>query len=221
MDSPLNSEGSRPDTAFRSIDRKALVNRFNYLNFQDQEIIAVFKHRKYERSLLVSVNPGPCRGSELFCAWAGSPPEDYNPGEYTFDHLQIDDGVRTITVSPESYTLANDGIVFDLPETGIELAARRIKRHSCRNVRAQIIQNGRFFKGTLSSFTPESLKVDIPVASRHEISLVSTETSVSLTLLKEGRIVYSDECSIIRSSFKNNTLNPYQNKGFKKQPLWL
>ncbi len=204
MDSPLNSEGSRANTAVRTIDRKGLVNRFNYLNFQDQEIISVFKHRKYERSLFISVKPGPCRGSELFCSWADSPPKDYIPGEYTFDHLQIDDGVRTITVSPESYTLANDGFSFDLPETGIELAARRIKRHPCRDVRVQMIQNGRFFKGTLSNFTPESLKVDIPVSSRHEISLVSSESPVSLTMLKEGRIVYSDECSILRSSFKNN-----------------
>ncbi|RKX91910.1 MAG: hypothetical protein DRP59_06725 [Spirochaetes bacterium] len=200
MDSPLNSDGSRLD-AVKPIDRKNLVNRLNYLNFQDKDLLSYFKHKRYKRMLALRVKPRPCAGEKLLCSWEEQFPEGWNPDEYILDHLQLEDGFSTITVVSDTYTLNTDGLSLTLPDQGHELTSRKIQRHACSNIRVQMIQNGRFFKGTLTSFTPESFKVDIDALSKHEISLLNEGAYVSLTVLRDGKILFSDECKIIRYYF--------------------
>ncbi len=210
MDRLLSMEGSASDksvtnnTTTRSISRTNLINRLNFMNFQDKEILSVFKHKQYGRLLNRRVKPDPCSGKELHCSWA-EPSGEYKPEDYIFDHLQLDDGMNSIAVSSGTLTFDSTGFNINLPENSPELATRKIRRHKIHGIRIQMVQNGRFYKGDLIGFTPESLKVKIQVSSRHEISHTNPDAVVSLTILKEGKIIYSGGCSIIRDMFKDST----------------
>lgn len=199
MDSPLNSEGSRLD-AVKTIDRKNLVNRLNYLNFQNKDLLSYFKHKRYKRMLALKVKPHPCTGEKLHCSWEGPIPADWNPDEYTLDHLQLEDGLSTITVSSDSYTLNNDGLSLTLPEQGHELTSRRIQRHKCSTIRVQMIQNGIVYKGTLLSFSPESFSVAMDESFKQNSLLFNPEEPVIITLISSRQLIFSGEAKIFSPS---------------------
>ncbi len=216
----------------RSIDRGSLVNYLNFISFQDKEIVSVFMHKKYGQLFTVKVKPDPCDGRELHCTWEKSFPDELHSAEYVFDHLQFEDGPGTITIPSDSFTLNNDGIILTLPDEGFELVSRKIHRRRCENIRVQMIQNGNFFKGTLVRFTPESFRVNMEVISRHDISRINKEAPVSLVFLKEGKIIFSADCHIIRSEQENgafvfifkpakNRIQRFKHKEFRNHRVTL
>lgn len=209
MDRLLGMEGSASDksvinnTTTRPISRMNLINRLNFMNFQDKEIISIFKHKQYGKLLNRKVKPDPCSGNELHCSWA-EPPGEYKPDDYVFDHLQLDDGINTITVSSDTLILDNAGFNITLPEESVELAARRIRRHLCNDIRIQMIQNGVVYKGSLKDFTPEAFGVDIEIPTRHSLELLNPDAPVTVTAMQKGEILYSGECSILLKINKRN-----------------
>lgn len=58
----------------KSVTRRQLVNKLNFINFQDESIIAHFRHTKYDSSLSLKLKPLPCAGEQLDCRWVDAPP---------------------------------------------------------------------------------------------------------------------------------------------------
>ncbi len=206
MDRLLEIEGTGSEKPViqkntRIINRKNLINRLNYLNFQDREIISVFKHRQYDRHLNIKVKPGPCNGEMLHCSWAVFPEDEINQSDFVFDHLQLDDGMSTISFGGDSYTLDDDGLNIMLPETGLELVSRKARRHFCKNIRAQMIQNGIIYKGSLRSFSPESFGVEMDTSAYQNISFLNPEEPMTVTLINSQHIVFSGEMKIFKYLF--------------------
>ncbi len=222
MDKLLDKEGistkssENQDDAVRTVGRNHLINRLNYLNFQDKEIISVFRHRDYDQSLQIRVKPEPCSGEDLYCSWKDAFPREYNPEDFSFDHLQLDDGMSTITFVSDTYILDNKGFHLALPETGLELTSRRIRRHQCSGIRVQMIQNGTVYKGSLKDFTPESFGVEMEVATIHSMELLNPDAPLTVTLIQSHQIVYSGECSILRQTHRRKyftvVLKPLRDK---------
>ena len=206
MDRLLEIEGTGSEKPViqkntRIINRKNLINRLNYLNFQDREIVSVFKHRQYDRHLNIKVKPGPCNGEMLHCSWADFPEDEINQSDFVFDHLQLDDGMSTISFGGDNYTLDDDGLNIMLPETGLELVSRKARRHFCKNIRAQMIQNGIIYKGSLRSFSPESFGVEMDTSAYQNISFLNLEESMTVTLINSQHIVFSGEMKIFKYLF--------------------
>ncbi len=205
MDRLLEREGTgSPEPIIqkntRTINRKNLINRLNYMNFQDRDIISVFKHRQYNQHINIKVRPGPCNGEMLHCSWITLPEDEIDQRNFVFDHLQLDDGMSTISFGSDNYTLDDDGLNIMLPETGLELISRRARRHSCKNIRAQMIQNGIIYKGSLKSFSTESVRVEMDSLYNQNISFLNMEESMTVTFINSQHIVFSGEMKIFKHS---------------------
>jgi len=189
-----------------SIDLKQLINRLNYINFQDGTLTSVFQHKNYNRSISLNTKPKACIDSQLSCFWSDQEKNNKEISNYNLKKIYIDDGIRTIVINPENVNYEDEGFTIDLPEVNILKPPRRTRRFPVFKINVQMIQNGVLYRGKLINFTPDSFKIEIPSESVHSINTFNPDASVSITLLKNQQIIFSGQCSLIRTSKENKSI---------------
>ena len=148
----------------KEVSLKLLINKLNFINFQDGIVQAVFKHAKYDRTISLPATPQPCADSRLDCLWADSKVAYRQLQAYEFQHILITDERKFFVVKPEVTSINDQGISFLLPKTCQEVSSRKACRHLCEGVAVQLFQNSALFPGTLVDFTAVSLRVEVTVA---------------------------------------------------------
>jgi hypothetical protein len=187
----------------RNVNRRQLVNKLNFINFQDETIIAHFRHVKYDSSLSLKVRPLPCAGEQLDCSWIDTPGQTLR--NYQFDHLLIPDGKKPLLAQPKLIASSEEGISFLLPVTCREFTLRKIKRHPVTGIRACFTQNSALFRGALMDFTPVALRVEGSEDAPQTFSWINPDIPVDLHLYSGDELLYSGECAFIRSSTRQAT----------------
>ena len=51
----------------KKVDKNQLINKLNYINFQDSTILINFKHPKYDKTVSVKATPQPCMEDLVDC----------------------------------------------------------------------------------------------------------------------------------------------------------
>ncbi len=182
----------------KSVSQKTLINKLNYINFQDRTILINFKHTRYKTILSLPATPLPCAGDRLSCLWSDPSHITQLNSSYSLHNLTIADGNRLLEVVPELLGMDERTLEFILPKTCIESFTRSKKRHACSGVVVQASQNGVMFNGQLRDFTPSSMRVDLTASSPDMLQLTSLEDPLYLSIFVRGEILYSGECRIIR-----------------------
>lgn len=194
---------TKPDTT-KSISKRFLVNKLNFLNFQDRTILVNLIHKKYGSSLSLSAIPQPCAGERLDCLWS----ETVDPWvikSHTFQNLFITDGKKCLIVDPELINIDEKGISLLLPETCSESVSRKTKRQSSEGVQVQFTQSSAIFKGTLLDCSPVSFRVQVSSPSAHAFQWINSIAPVSLQLHAGNECLYSGECRIIRQTLNQSS----------------
>jgi hypothetical protein len=62
-------ENAVSEKKVRKVSRDLLVNRLNFVNFQDDYIRFIFLHRDSNQCSHISAFPEPCSGIKLKCRW--------------------------------------------------------------------------------------------------------------------------------------------------------
>lgn len=189
----------------KNINRRQLVNKLNFINFQDETIVAYFKHVKYGNSVTVQLKPRPCAGEKLDCVWDKPTALQHVLKNYCFDYLLIPDGKSLLLARPKLINCSVEGIGFLLPLTCREFKLRKIKRHPVAGVVAQFIQNSALFCGTLMDFTPVSLRVEGREDTPQSFRWINFDQPVYLQLYADNQLLYSGDCLIIRHSNNQET----------------
>jgi hypothetical protein len=216
-----NSELEAQISEERSVSRKHLINTLNYINFQDGTILLTFKHRKYEKIISFDVRPMHINENSLDCEWLETEPPAVNLASYQFQYLLISDGLKLILAKPEIRSATDEEISFILPETSYEVGFRKIRRHPCEMVSAELTQNGVMLGGTLTDFNVIAFRVDVSAQSRQSLQWVNSKFPMNVILRNEDDILYSGYCRIIRQSFSakgNFVLEPLNNQGQRFMP---
>ncbi len=190
-----------------SINLEQLINRVNYINFQDGTLTSVFQHKNYKRSLSLNTKPRACMNNELFCFWPDRDNLQEEIKNYKLTNIYIDDGIRTIVINPEHINFEQEGFTVILPEINILKPSRNIRRHPVEKTRVQMIQNGVLHRGNLINFTPDSFRIEIHSGTHHEANRLNPDAPVTITLLNDQQIKFSGECNIIRTSREKNTIS--------------
>jgi hypothetical protein len=188
----------------KSIGKRYLVNKLNYINFQDRTIIVNFRHKKYSTTISLQATPLPCSGNHLECVWT----EITDPGilrSHTFHNLFITDGKKCLLVYPNVISINEQGISLLLPETCSELSSRKMKRHPCTGIQALITQNSAILKGSLLDYSASSFRTQVTTASPQVFQWINFTTPVSLHLYSDHELLYSGECMIIRQFLDQTT----------------
>lgn len=195
---PTGTEESRPG---KNVTRSHLVNRLNYLNFQEQTILVSMRHLIYEDSVFLRAKPQPCAGEKLDCLWAETPGLSQLLKTYRFDYLLIADGRKYLLVNSEVVTLDEHGLSMILPGNCREFQARKIRRHPAHDVTVQLFQHGAVFDCELVDFTPVSLRVAGKCDDPAMIKWFNRESPVHLRLMKGGRNLFSGSYEILSQKF--------------------
>jgi hypothetical protein len=173
-----------------------IVNTINLVNFQDELLNIVFKHKTSGRRVSVKARPKPCVKDRLECLWTAAPPSQL----YRFDHITICDGLKLTTVSPEIKLIDSKGAVFDLSKAEIsETGLRKNNRHVTKGLVVDIYQNSLMYKASLLDFSADSFRVEFLKDQINHIGYINREDTVSVILRNQNKeVIYSGECRITR-----------------------
>ena len=145
----------------KTLNKDQIINKLNFINFQEGTISLRFKHTRYDRYVTLDVKPLPCSDDMLDCEWIDTDriPEKLKP--YEFDAIYIGDGQRLILVKPKITGIHDKGACFKLPDTSLVIANRKVRRYPCKGINVHVIQHSSIFIGTLTSFNSFSFHVEL------------------------------------------------------------
>ena len=182
----------------RKIPRSSLINSLNRINFNNGDITLRFKHKKYNNYLSLKVKPQICDDIFLECLWSEPCRMKTRWNLYDLEGFSFTDGLNQIQVNAHLVDHNDQGLIVELPEYSYETRLRAIKRHPCREVSAQISQNGSVVTGSLINFCAESLAVRCHTESTHVNLEIDPEYPANVVLIHKGEFVFSGKCTIVR-----------------------
>lgn len=178
------------------IEKKKLTNTINYIHFLGGHIFVLLRHPLYEEGILVKAHPEPCLGEELTCHWdktyAG-----YNLERYHFQYLIISHDQSFIAVPARLLSADSDGITLQLPEHSHVISKRQYPRFACRDVKAELWQNGFQAEGELIDFSPQAFRIRVQPAPPSSFHWFNYEAPSTIRLSNGKDIFFSGNCSCI------------------------
>jgi len=187
-------------TKGKEIRKKHLINKLNYINFQDGTVLVNFKHLKYDHTVSHRAKPQPCLGEELKCHWIERDRISQQLASYKFQEVVIPNGKKIILVKSNEINIDETGIRLVLPDTCWETSPRRMRRHSCKGVKVQFIQNSASFWGLLVDFSTASFRVEISANPPQTFQWIDSEIPVDVIFSDDNGILYSGECRILKQT---------------------
>ncbi len=184
----------------KPVSKNQLINKLNFINFQDSTLLINLKHRNYHTPLTLLARPQPCLGDALECSWVKTEDELQALDFYEFQNILIPDGQNLISIEPDLIRMDKKVIHLRLPDQGIEISSRTVRRHASKGITAQLIQNSTIFSGKLVDFNACSLKIELEAAPPQTFEWINPEASVNLILSDRQETYYSGECKIIRQN---------------------
>ncbi|UCF89951.1 MAG: hypothetical protein JSW39_16805 [Desulfobacterales bacterium] len=208
---PSQRSSSKPDAGEQNeqklVSKQQLINRINYINFQDETLVVNFHHTRFDKIIALHAKPQPCLGDLLDCQWVDANGFRQIIQSYEFQSFFLTHGSTLWVVEPELIRLDEKGISLLLPETGFEFRSRKTKRHTCKGVKAQFSQHGSVFYGALLDFNALSFRIELRTGPRQTFDWINPELPVNLILSGGRQAFYSGECKIVRQTPGQKTRN--------------
>jgi hypothetical protein len=212
---PQLPANERPDRG-KKFSKAELINKLNYINFQDGTVLVNFNHLKYDKTISLKATPQPCMGDLVDCLWSEDKSISQIIQSYAFSDLLIVNGRKLLKVKAELVRIDNESISLLLPEECYEITSRRARRHACEGINVQLMQNSTVFYGTLMDFNGFSFRVKITAVPPQTFDWMNPDHPMNI-VLSEGKVTYySGECKVIRYTHGNSTRN-YILEPLKKQ----
>ena len=181
----------------RPVDRERLINKLNYLNFQNRTVLLAFEHARYGHELRVEARPQPCQENRLRCTWVDPRAARAISRYYVFSSLFVPDEQKLLQGIGRVTAMDEGGIVIELPELCSEVHTRRVMRHPCHGIQAQLLRNGSRFEGTLLDFSPLSFRVRVRSSPPQTFGWLTTGIPVTVVLANDREMLFSGDCRIV------------------------
>jgi hypothetical protein len=182
----------------KDIDRKNLLNLLNYTHFVEGTVLVHLRHQSDGHSILLRAYPRPCLGSQFSGYWAHGSLPGLELDCYRFRHLIIEDGKSMIVVVAEQYAMGRDAFTIELPEKSLVVVRRKAKRHTCREVMAELVQNRLEACGELLDFNTFGFRIKISPESSYAFDLFDPGTLVTVRLKRAEQVFFTGMCRCIR-----------------------
>jgi hypothetical protein len=189
----------------RELSKKYLINRLNYLHFNDKSLVVNFVHAKYATTLSLRAKLLPCLDGYLECTWLETPGLQQKLQTHSYVNFIAPDPRQPLLVDARLVTIDASGVAFQLPEICHEIGSRRIARYACDAIEVQCLQNGISFNGRLLDFSPVSFHIEIYNKPPSSFQWINTEIPVHLIFRKDDNVLYSGDCRIVRQGSGQRT----------------
>jgi hypothetical protein len=184
----------------QKLAQEALTNTINHIHFTEGFVRILLHHPDYKESLLLNAYPQPSIGKTVTCHWENKDFGGLDLDVLEFKYLIVDDGRSLIMVPAVLKEINRECVVLELPEEGYALGQRQARRYSCRDVKAELIQNGFHAEGDLMDFSPLGFRINVHPDPSCSFRWFNTEDTAVIHLTSEGKILFSGACRMIRQS---------------------
>ncbi len=188
-----------------AVSKRRLVDRLNYLNFQNNSVILNYRHARYDRGVSLKAVPQPCVGDYLVCLWRDKEGLGKILKNYVLESLLVPNGQKLISVTPEIRCFNEKGICLKLPGTSHEAGIRRTRRYECKTLCVQLIQHSVFFQGVLIDFSGNTFRVSLKAIPPQTFQWINPKSRVHIVLSDGDQVYYSGECRILKQTDGPNT----------------
>ncbi len=195
------------------LSKEYLVNKLNYINFQDKTILVTFMHTIYNTTLSLKAKPLPCMGDILECVWAHNGNHSLPISSYELVDILVPDGQQLLQVKSDRVSLDKKGFSFLLPDVSCDVSSRKAKRNFCRDIEVRLNQNSAVFRGQLIDFSSVSFRFEIETTPPQTFEWIDPKTPVNLQFSEGREIFYSGECRIIKQT------NGLKTRSYVAEPL--
>ncbi len=190
---PAQSQTKRP-----GYGRSYLINKLNYINFQNGTIQAVLTHRRYDQTTICPASPQPCEGRRLICRWSEPEAAAALLENYRFSSLFVNDGRHALEVVPRVVRMDAKGIELELPDECREVANRRDVRYACDRIPVQVIQNSMLFRGVLLEFSTRAFRIALTVSPPQTFQCLDHAKPLSLIVFDGEELVFTGDFTIFK-----------------------
>jgi hypothetical protein len=190
----------------QKISRQQLVNKLNFINFQDETIQLNFKHKKFGHVFTCHAKPQPSMGEDVRCTWVDASKIKTRLKTYEFENILLKDRQWELELRLEPMDINEAFIRFQIPEICFQLASKRKLKEPCHGVRAQIIQNSAIFDGILTDFCATEFRVKTKLNPPQTSQWLNPNVSVNILLSRKEEALYSGECKFVEESSNGNTI---------------
>jgi len=205
--SNLRSDPPKRSQTEKKVGKAQLINKLNFVNFQDGIVLIGLKHRRYDKAISLKATPQPCNSDLAECLWADDKNISKIIQSYVFRNLIIPNGQTLLKIVPELLRIDGKGISVLLPDNGNEITYRKVRRYPCRGISAQLIQSSSVFSGSLVDFNGYSFNVKLRAVPPQTFEWLNPDHSANIILSDGAITIYSGECKIIRYFQDVNTRN--------------
>jgi hypothetical protein len=186
----------------KKVSKKHLINKLNFINFQDGSILINFIHSRFKQSHSRPATPQPCAGDRLECLWIDHKDPQPDLSEFLIQNFIVGDEEKALLVIPLEVTTTPQGISILLPESCREISSRHFYRHRCESIKVQMIQSGMVFQGTLIDFCPVAFNTELVISQPQTFQWINPEQPVTILLSDSSEVLYSGDCRIIKQTGK-------------------
>jgi hypothetical protein len=189
----LHPELIRSMAAADDLDRKKLTNILNYHHFKGNPAYVLLSHPKYNESILIKAFTEPCLGLELSCRWDenyGS----YRLADYGLPFLILPHDQALIIVPTRLISRTENGFVIELPNTALVVSRRQHPRYECKDIKADLWQNGFHAEAELADFSPQAFRLRIRSVPVLPLDCFNSEEPSTISLSSCDHVYYSGIC---------------------------
>jgi len=182
----------------QKLGQDALTNTINHIHFTEGVVRVLLHNPDYRESFLLNAYPQPSIGKTVTCKWENKDFSGLDLDNLEFKYLVVDDGRSMIMVPAILNEINREFLVLELPEEGYALGQRQARRYACRDVKADLIQNGFHAEGELMDFSPVGFRIRVRPDPSCSFRWFNTEDTAVIHLRSESKILFSGACRMIR-----------------------
>ena len=177
-----------------------LIDRINYVNFQDETLLLSFRHKRHNHHITKHVSPQPCHDHTVECRWTDI--SDLLPvlKNYRLRALLVPDNNQVLRVVPKLVSVTKKRIILKLPAQFEEVNKRRVKRFESHGIQVQMIQNSVVYRGQLLDFSTMAFHIRLQKNLSPTFKWINANVKVNLVFLTGRDTAYSGECQIFRQT---------------------
>jgi hypothetical protein len=187
------------------LDQEALTNMINHIHFTDGYVQILMGHPLYRETILLRAFPAPCMGDRVLCTWADDASVGLDLQRLSFRYLIIDDGLSIILAPGTVKKINRKHVVVELPKTSFSSNGRQSRRLPCRDISAELLQNGFQAHGELVEFNPGGFRIRVSQDPSCSFRWLNPEENAVVQLKGKGRLLFSEPCRIVRQEGRNET----------------
>lgn len=199
------SSSPSPASSLRTVTRDQLINKLNYVNFQNRTVQLGFEHARHGHFLRLEARPEPCRDNRVRCTWVDPLAARDIPTSYIYSSFFVPDEHVLLRGLGRVTSIDGEGIEIELPDTCSEVNYRKVGRYPCEGVHVHLLKNGSRFEGTLLDFSPISFRARVHSSPPQTFRWLVAGAPVTVILANDREILFSGDCRILHMTSGRKT----------------